>query len=260
MKDTTSNQKLNFSLFCWNIANPSIERAAKQAQWLRKRTEDILALTETKTSEGCLFLEKYFRAYGYNVLFPKPEGKEFGVMLISKNILVPSDFSNSIDHLQSRVASVKINLRGNNIEIINIYVPSRNTSYEKIEKKKRFLQKLIKTFKLNAGATKRIFCGDFNVLEPNHKPHYPFFEKWEYGFYQNLTKFQLEDAFRHLNPSAKEYSWVGRTGDGYRYDHCFVSKNLLPQLKNCYYFHETRKMKLSDHSALIAEFSLLKNK
>jgi len=54
----------NFSLFCWNISNPSLERAGQQAQWLRKRPEDIFVLTETKKSEGCLFLERYFQAFG----------------------------------------------------------------------------------------------------------------------------------------------------------------------------------------------------
>ena len=50
----------NLSIFTWNIANPSPERAAKQAEWIRKRKEDIFVLTEIKTSRGCLFLKKYF--------------------------------------------------------------------------------------------------------------------------------------------------------------------------------------------------------
>ncbi len=61
--ETKKNQTSNFSLFCWNVANPSAERAGKQAEWLRKRPEDILVLTEAKRSEGCIFLERYFRAY-----------------------------------------------------------------------------------------------------------------------------------------------------------------------------------------------------
>jgi exodeoxyribonuclease III len=36
----------------------------------------------------------------------------------------------------------------------------------------------------------------------------------------------MADAFRHLHPHACEYSWVGRTGDGYRYDHAFCSQAL----------------------------------
>src|SRR3989344_6606477 len=66
----------NISLFCWNIANPSIERAKKQAEWIQKRADDFFILTEAKGSEGCIFLKKYFQAYGYNVIIPKMEKSE----------------------------------------------------------------------------------------------------------------------------------------------------------------------------------------
>jgi len=49
---------------------------------------------------------------------------------------------------------------------------------------------------------------------------------------------------------AQEYSWIGRTGDGYRYDHCFVSHGLLSLINECRYLHEPRNFKLSDHSAM----------
>lgn len=248
------SQTNNFSLFCWNIANPSIERAGRQAEWLRKRPEDILVLTEAKRSEGCKLLERYFQAYGYNVVFPKPEEKEFGVIIIGKHPLTQNNFSSYVDYLQARVASVKLNLLGGELEIIGVYTPSRDSSSEKTDKKKRFLRSLINALETAPRFSKRIFCGDLNVLEPNHVPHYPFFEEWEYDFYRNLTKYQLRDAFRYLGPLVQEYSWVGRTGDGYRYDHCFVSESLLPFVEKCYYFHKPREIKLSDHSALICEF------
>ena len=62
---------------------------------------------------------------------------------------------------------------------------------------------------LNCLSAKKIFCGDLNILEPNYVPHYPFFEDWEYDFYRVLDKYQLDDAFRHLNPNSQEYSRVG---------------------------------------------------
>ena len=82
MNNKSQKKKNNFSLFIWNIANPSLERAGKQALWLRKRKEDIFVLTEAKGSEGCKFLERYFQAYGYSVLFSRPQEKEFGIFVI----------------------------------------------------------------------------------------------------------------------------------------------------------------------------------
>lgn len=122
----------------------------------------------------------------------------------------------------------------------------------KKKRKKRFIKKLISALEKENNSIHRVFCGDFNVLEPKHIPHYPIFENWEYDFYSNLNKYQLKDAFRHLSPEIQEYSWVGRKGDGYRYDHFFVTSDLIPLVQKCYYYHEPREMKLSDHSALIS--------
>ncbi len=256
MNDKLQNKKNNISIFIWNIANPSLQRAGQQAMWLRQRKEDIFVLTEAKGSEGCKFLERYFQAYGYNVLFSKPQEKEFGVFIVSKHSLKKSDFSRHVEYLPSRVESAILFRSKSQIEIVGIYVPSRDDSGEKILRKKNFLENLGRIFKISSPSSNRIFCGDFNVLEPHHNPHYRFFEKWEYDFYQCFNNHQLFDSFRHLNPNSQEYSWIGRTGDGYRYDHCFVSKDLLSSLKGCHYLHEPREKRLSDHSAVVMELGV----
>ena len=238
------------SFFCWNIGNPSLKRASKQATWLRNQSADIIILTECKLSEGCLFLEKYFQAFDYHVVFPKPNNNEYGVMIISKYQLGISKFSNHIEDLSTRVVSVKLPSIFDEIEVIGVYVPSRDTSYEKINKKRLFLEILTNTLG-KSNYFPRIFCGDFNILEPDHIPRYPIFKDWEYNFYTSLFKYKLKDAFRHLNLNVLEYSWVGRTGDGYRYDHFFVSLDILHSVHKCFYYHEPRELKLSDHSAII---------
>jgi len=245
----------NLSIFIWNIANPSPDRAAKQAEWIRKRKEDIFVLTEIKTSHGCLFLKKYFEAYGYYVLFPDIEDKEYGSMIVSK-IPISGGTLKYMNFISSRAMCGKFSLFNKDIEVVGIYVPSRDTSDEKIKRKRFFLQTFLNAIqKLNPNNL-RIVCGDFNILEPNHKPRYSFFKDWEYDFYSQLSQYQLSDAWRFLHPSKQEYSWVGKTGDGYRYDHCFVSNALLSVTKNSFYLHEPRLQKLSDHSALITKLSL----
>jgi len=252
------NTSTALTIFCWNIQNPSLERVGKQFSWLHRQSADVFVLTECKNSKGCLFLEKCFQGYGYHVIFPKPIGDEYAVLIASKHRLTPSTFSNYVDYLRPRVASVKIAYSADEFEIIGVYIPSRD-SYEKPgrsfvqkrERKRTFVNSLLSALELAPVHTHRVFCGDFNILEPDHVPHYPVFEDWEYGFYRAMKKYQLKDAFRHLHPTAQEYSWVGRSGDGYRYDHSFVSLDLVPLIDKCYYLHEPRELKLSDHSALI---------
>lgn len=252
MKSSIKIESAKFSLFCWNIANPSEERAGKQAVWLKQRPEDILLLTEVKQSKGCIFLERYLQAFGYNVIFPKLEEQEYGVMAVSKSKLTLTNFSKLITDIPSRVVSVELN----QLEIVGVYVPSRGFDEgERLVKKKRFLDGLSNALEKSGFSTSRIFCGDLNVLEPNHIPYYDYFKNWEYDFYRNLEKYQLRDAFRDIHPDAEEHSWFGRSGAGYRYDHCFVSDDLKNTVQECYYLHEPREIKLSDHSAMILELN-----
>lgn len=252
MKSSLKKQQAEFSLLCWNIANPSEERAGKQALWLKQRPENVLLLTEAKQSKGCVFLERYLQAFGYNVVFPKPKEKEYGVIIASKSKLLPTDFSKLIKDIPSRVVSVKLN----QLEIIGVYAPSRGFDQgERLVKKKCFLSGLSNALKKSGSSSQRIFCGDLNVLEPGHVPHYNYFQDWEYDFYKNLAEHQLNDTFRDLHPDDEEHSWFGRTGAGYRYDHCFVSDDIRDAVKECYYLHEPRETKLSDHSAMILELS-----
>lgn len=228
-------------LLCWNIRNPSIKTAMRQALWLKEQPFDVFALTETKDSVGCNYLEKYFRARKYHILFPKPEAGGYGAMVISR-------FPFNSGFL-SWFGSARTNsICRENLEIVNTYVPN-----DRDKGKKEFLERL-------AGSLKNppqpfIFCGDLNIIEPNHVPHYPIFEAWEYDFYRKMSELKLHDAFRAINPDAKEYSWFGRTGNGYRYDHCFVSGDLISNVRECYYLHGPRLKKLSDHSGLAVVIS-----
>lgn len=247
------------SILCWNVGNPSIERARKQAEWLCNRPEDIFVLTEVKNSEGCLLLERHFKFFfGCDVMFQKPDANEYGVMIIGKTRFVTSDFCKRINYLRPRVASVRLALSGTELEIIGLYVPTKGFSQEKAERKKAFIEEVVAALDASPLTFGTVLCGDLNILEPDHVPRYPDYQDWEYAFYSKLQDSGLKDAFRQLHPDAREYSWVGRSNDGYRFDHSFVSPDLLPKLKDCRYLHETRELGLSDHSALVTEFLPMK--
>ncbi|WP_245599999.1 hypothetical protein [Embleya scabrispora] len=104
----------------------------------------------------------------------------------------------------------------------------------------------------------RVVLGDLNVLEPDHSPRYRFFAPFEYDFYGAFGRAGYADAFRTLHADAREYSWVGKTGDGYRYDHAHVSASLGGTLLGCSYVHEPRTGpdRLTDHSALTVRLAV----
>lgn len=249
------------SLLSLNIGNPSVERAQKQCEWLLNRPEDIFVLTETKASKGCSYIADFFEQYKYTlfaidtnnqyeVFFPIPYEKELGVMIISKLPLEEKKSYFIDDKLYfSRQAETVIMLGDEPISIVGMYVPSRDRSARKVERKKKYLNG-IKSFLKNTNNKNRIILGDLNLLERNHIPHYSTFFDWEYDFYDEVVERGFVDTYKYCYPNEQEYSWVGRTNDGYRYDYCFVSDNLAKNVLSCEYIHETRKIRITDHSAI----------
>jgi len=67
---------------------------------------------------------------------------------------------------------------------------------------------------------------------------------------KELKKSGMVDAFRHVHGDVESYSWYSHQGNGYRYDHIYVSEELLPVIQNCDYLHRARENKLSDHSPM----------
>jgi len=246
----TSSETIKF--LNWNIRNPSLRRSMKQTEWIEKGSFDIIVLTEAKFSQGCIHIRDRLKSLGYNVIFLKPENEDYGVILAVSNL--KEILEKSIKFLPYRTSSAVCNFYGKDILITGVYIPVwRN------EEKKKFLdefEKLIANEDLKKRFDDWIIIGDLNILEPNHIPKYSQYKPWEY-FYNRLGKYGFVDAFRFFYPEEKEYSWFGREGNGYRFDHIFVSKNILPLIKNCFYIHEPRLEKLSDHSAMYLEIKII---
>ncbi len=101
-----------------NIGSPSEERAHRQLAWLATRHEDVLVLTETRTSDGCKHLADAFRTAGYAVLYPKPAPAEYGVMIVSKLPVQADPIGKMLSYLPNRVNGAMISTRLGLIRIL----------------------------------------------------------------------------------------------------------------------------------------------
>ena len=158
-----------------NIGNPYIERAKKQCIWLENRNEDIFILTETKASKGCEYISEYFSKFGYDLFtlnsgiqykvnYPISQTKDLGVMIISRQpILKNTNYFSKKGIFYSRQTTSTILVNDKTIDVIGLYVPSRDRSEFKIERKKKFINVFLQY--LNRNMNNTIIIGDLNALE-----------------------------------------------------------------------------------------------
>lgn len=243
--------------FIWNIGNPSLERAKKQCELFINYSADIFVLTETKNSDGCKYIKDFFESNNFFIDYKIPANRfDYGVIIASKIKFLYSNFIDSCTYLLNRISSINIVINNKKLDIISLYVPSRDSSKEKILRKKSFLTQILSSLENNNSLSNTILCGDFNILEKSHIPHYSSFRKWEYDFYDNLVHLNFIDCFKYKNPNSYDYSWFGKNGNGYRYDYIFCNNSLVSSIHDCYFFHQPRIDKLSDHSVLIFNLTI----
>ncbi|MGH2731922.1 MAG: endonuclease/exonuclease/phosphatase family protein [Actinomycetota bacterium] len=243
-------------LLTWNVQHSGPERAQRQAAWLAGLEEaDVLVLTEVQDSPGGRALVRALRSHGYTVVVPPRTASDYMVIVAARTEKLEMAECR-LDFRPHRCVVVRILLGTSAIGVVGLYVPSRGRQDRRNIDKAAF-QNAVSTYlpRLVTDFPEElvVVAGDLNVLEPDHLPHYPLFGDWEYRFYADFIQLGgLVDAFRELHPEAVEHSWIGRAGDGYRFDHIFVSSRHREQLRVCRYLHEARLNGLSDHAAMVA--------
>lgn len=233
-----------------NVGGPSQERAERILSFLHDVDADVMVLTETRGTRGTQSLLDSYLAAGYSVTASVDlPSRERGVAVVHR---LPSGGSRSVDRvkLAHRLAISEL-LLPDPVVLLGIYVPSRDSSPERVSRKRRFLTEMTRVLRALARSEYVILMGDLNIISTSHEPRYPFFKTWEYAAFDSISKFGLIDAFSELYPGRQAYTWVGRTGDGYRYDYGFVSQALMPRVIDCEYINEPRDLRITDHAGLL---------
>ena len=189
-----------------------------------------------------------------------PPAKKIGTIIAAKGPVTPSHFVRQLQQLPYRAASVY--LESEHIEVVGVYVPSRDGKHArssdleeaKIARKKGFIDTFVNALRSSERQV-GIVCGDFNVIPRNHYPPEPAFQEWEYRFLSSLEEMGFQDTFTMRDGARQDHSWVGHFGDRYRFDYCYVSSALAERVQGAHFDHSTRALGLSDHSALRITFA-----
>ena len=105
-----------------------------------------------------------------------------------------------------------------------------------------------------------LFVGDTNSGRRGLDEQVPAFNAIEEGWVDGLAGCGWRDAFRHLRPDARAYTWYSPNGrNGFRIDQAFVNAALLARLKDAAYVwggrRGVRRDSLSDHAALLIDLA-----
>lgn len=225
-------------LCSWNIQAGGGSRVLSIVKAIAKSKSNIVALSEFRNNDSGNTLRNYLLKSGYRHQAVTHSKRNENSVLIASTLPFNSEIYPSSDPI---FPGNIITAHFSAFSVMGVYLP---------HKKKHQLLEFITEEVSNKDAP-FIICGDYNtgVNYVDQKGN----SFWYTDQLYKLKKAGQKDAFRLVNEDAEEYSWYSHQGNGFRYDHTFVDDNLAPSVTNCYYDHQWRIDKLSDHSPMFLE-------
>ena len=224
-------------ILSWNIRQGGGSRIASICNNIIDFGAEIVQLSEYRNNASGAKIRLKLLQAGYRYHMVSPAGKDDNSTAIFSKI--PSNyryypFSDPV--YNHNVISAEYEA----FTLFGMYLPHK--------KKHELFDFLLKEIN-RAGPS--ILVGDFNtgINYVDQKGN----SFWYTDKLEALAKEGYVDGFREKNGQVKEYSWYSHQGNGYRYDHIYLHRDLLPIANSCYYLHEWRENKLSDHSPIVLE-------
>lgn len=217
-------------------------------------------LTETSVGAGTQLLRDGLVASGYHVFGEQVAGDRGS--LVASRIPVTSTLTEHLNvSLPHRAVGIVLDTNPK-VSIVGIYVPSRDRSPVKIEKKRAFIDSLITSLARFPRELRdnTLMLGDYNVIARDHAPALPGYFPYEYAMHDSLKALGFATAHNLSGDKNHPHSWIGRTGNGYLYDYVHAGPGLHDSIVSCNYVHEVRSLGLSDHAAVTTTWHVVANK
>ncbi len=250
----------------WNV-NSIKSRVGLVVEWLRRTPVDVLCLQETKVEDKD-FPYAPFEALGYRCEVFGQRAYN-GVAICARVPLadVWKGFGDPVWDEQKRIIGATVG----DVHVINVYVPhgdERGT--EKFRYKLNFYRYLIEFLSRRWTPTVPLcLVGDLNVARSDLDVWDPEALRDTIGTMpeerkalEALLDWGLVDAFRHLYPDRRQFTWWDYIGgriwkdEGMRIDYVLVTPPLLPRLRDVRVDLWPRRRRTptpSDHAPVIVE-------
>lgn len=232
-------------LLSLNIRHGGGQRILRILEWLEKQNPDFIVLPEWRSSND-LLLSRSFETQGFNVArFSRNGIRDNGVLIAAKeNIEAKRVTPPTADKGELGLAQCP------SVSICAAYFPLG-------EHKRPFFQQLFDLSK-RYRKTPFLIVGDINTGNN------------QMDLSKGATRFACADMFdalmntygmidiwrREHGADAQEWTWHS-VKNGFRIDHAISNQAFLDQFQNiqCRYDQEPREAGLTDHSALVMDFS-----
>jgi exodeoxyribonuclease-3 len=248
------------SIATLNIGAAAKERAERiLSDWVIPRPFDVYVFTETSEGEGTKWLRGEFERSNW-LVFQRPcVANDRGVLIATRVASVEISDYPKRDPAPGRTLGITLTTSPE-IELLGVYVPNRGNDPRKTTRKRIFLESWMRYLEERAarGSGECILVGDMNVVPPSQHPTFlpqqPFEDEW----YRMLTsRAQMVDAALIHNETGHESTWKAFTGEGYTYDHIFMTKSLTSREVKFSYDHSPRiATRITDHSAVVVSIRL----
>lgn len=234
---------MSVRLMCWNIRHGGGARIERIHAAIRAHHADIVVLTEFRDNDAGRFLRNALAIDGWvNQVTSEPLPRVNGVMVASRIPFLDFDVRDEIPPEKHRWVTVLFETFG----LTGTYFPS-------LHAKPPHWEHMLRIASQRAN-TRHLVMGDFNTGK-NHIDERG--SVFHYGHYiDRLAAAGWPEAWRHLHPRGRQYSWYSHKRNGFRIDHAYLSPEMVPCLKTARYMHQVRKAGTSDHSALSVTLAL----
>lgn len=228
--------------------------------WLNIVNPDLVCLQETKIDQSNA---EQLSFEGYHSYWHSATKKGYsGTAILSK--VEPVRVIQGIGHPEIDSEGRVMRIEFEQFSVWSCYFPSGASAPERQNFKLIFLD-VFQNYIEQAGGN-HIVTGDFNLCHTAADIHNPIRLNGVPGFTSEerewmtrlLSKLNLIDTYRHLNPTGKDiYSWwsymakAKAKNAGWRIDYQLCSNNLLNHLQRAVYLKEVN---FSDHCPLLTEW------
>ena len=227
-------------IIAWNIRQGGGSRVNDQLAVLAEANPHIIVLSEFRNNANGTTIRSTLLRRGYLHQVVTGASQEVNSVLIASKFPCDSKlFPNSDKNFPHAIARADFAA----FRLYGMYLPHK--------KKNRLLPFLCEE-ELDDDVPS-IAIGDWNTGKNGIDQEGKSF--WYSEYLNRLESRDYFDAFRAIHGPVKEYSWFSHGGNGYRYDHCYMSGCLRAILNDCSYLHAWREDGLSDHSPMVVELA-----